>query len=118
MANNLNELNDVLFDTLRGVKEGTIDDKKAQTVTNVANSIINNAKMQLSAYKLTKGRAYSETFGSIPSGEKALESGDRYDLMNEYAMHEGFKSISQAMEKLGKQDFINQFESWLAERGG
>lgn len=110
---NLNELNTILFETLRGVKDGTIDDKKANVITNVSNSIINNAKTQLSAYKLTKGVAYSETFGK-PS-QKVLESKDKYEQMNEFAMMKGYDSVSQAMEKIGKNEFNKLFSNWIKQ---
>lgn len=44
MANDLNRLNEVLFETLEGVKDGSVDEKKAQTIVNIGNSIVNNAK--------------------------------------------------------------------------
>lgn len=111
MENNLNSLNEILFETLRGVKDGTIDDKKAQTITNVSNSIINNAKMQLNAYKLTKGVAYSETFGK-PS-RNVLESGDKYEQMNEFALLKGYTSVTEGMSKLGRAEFTKEFNEWM-----
>ena len=95
--NDLLELNTILFDTLRGVKDGTIKNKKAETITRVDSAIISTNKVQLQAYKLTKGVAYKETFGR-PSNS-ALESGDQYEQMNEYAMIKGYKSVSNAKER-------------------
>lgn len=109
--NNLTELNNILFDTLRGVKEGTVDDKKAQTVTNVANSIINNTKMQLTAYKLTKGMAFRDEFGKAPKELKA--GGDAYDQKHEFAIFKGYNNIAEAIGKMGKADFENKFKQWI-----
>ena len=107
--NNLNELNEILFDTLRGVRDGKIDEKKATAVTNVANSIINNCKTQLSAYKLSNGKAYKENFGALPEAQK---EGNTYELKNDFALQLGYKNVSQAMEKLGKNEFEKQFSEW------
>lgn len=108
--NNLTELNNILFETLRGVKDGSIDDKKAQTVTNVANSIIHNTKTQLNAYKLTKGMAFREEFGKAP---KELKGKDVYDQKSEFAQYKGYDNITEAISDLGKADFENQFKSWI-----
>lgn len=113
-ANNLNELNKILFDTLRGVKDGSVDDKKAQTITNVSNSIINNAKMQLSAYKLTKGKAYNDVFEQ-PTGD-LLESGNLYELKHEYAIKKGYKSVSEAYDGIGKGKFETMFSQWVQKK--
>ena len=107
--NNLNELNEILFDTLRGVRDGKIDEKKATAVTNVANSIINNCKTQLVAYKLSEGMAYRENFGGLPGAPK---NGSTYELKNDFALKLGYKNISEAMGKMGKNEFEKQFSEW------
>jgi len=124
-SNNLNELNSVLFDTLRGVKDGTIDAKKAQTVTNVANSIISNAKTQLSAYKLTNGEAYSENFGALPPISNpsistspelkpaSLLKNDKHAKMYDFAKSKGYKSVTEAMSHEGKHEFTTACNNWL-----
>lgn len=111
MKNNLNELNEVLFETLRDVKADKVDPKKAQTITNVANSIISNAKVQLSAYKLTNGVAYKDTFGKLPLGQKS-KSKDKHTLMNDFALLKGYKSVTDGMAKLGQNEFKIQFNKW------
>lgn len=106
--NDLNGLNDILFDTLRDLKDGGIDEKRATAVTNVANSIINNAKTQLTAYKLSKGKAYRENFGTLPEAKK----GDTYELKNDFALHMGYKNVTEAMDKMGRGEFEEQFKQW------
>ena len=109
MKNNLNELNDILFETLRGVKDDKVSEKKAKSITEVSNSIINNAKAQLSAYKLTKGHAFKDTFGS----PKRELKGDTYEQKNEFAMIKGYSSVTDAISKMGKSDFENNFKDWV-----
>lgn len=110
MQNDLNELNKILFDTLRGLKDGSINEKKATAITNVSNSLINSAKTQLSAFKLTKGQAYSETFGNP---REALKSGDLYQQKSEYAIFKGYDNVTKAIESMGKADFENGFKKWI-----
>ena len=113
-TNNLNELNNLLFKTLRGVSDGSIDDKKAQTVTNVANSIINNSKVQLQAYKLTKGNAYQEAFGKPPS--KTLKSSDLYTQKTDFAIFKGYDNIPAAISAMGKNNFEQEFKNWINKK--
>jgi hypothetical protein len=110
--NDLNGLNEILFDTLRGLQKGDVDEKKATAITNVANSIINNCKTQLTAYKLSKGKAYRENFGKLPEGKK---EGDTYEMKNDFALHMGYKNVTHAMDKMGKNEFKSQFNEWSKE---
>jgi hypothetical protein len=109
--NNLTELNKILFETLRGVEKGSISNEKSQAITNVSNSIINNAKTQLNAFKLTKGVAFKDTFGGIP--KITLKSGDIYEQKSEFALSRSFKNVSEAITEMGKSNFENQFKSWV-----
>lgn len=52
----LSHLNTVLFDALTEVIEGTMEKEKAQVISNLGGQIINNAKTQLSYYKLTSNK--------------------------------------------------------------
>lgn len=114
MENNLNDLNKFLFDTLRDVKEDKINLKKAQVIAGLSNTIIANAKTQLSAYKMTKGKAYKDTFGELEApSPQALESGDKYTQMNEFALTKGYKSVTDAMSKMGKHQFEQEFKEWI-----
>lgn len=111
--NNLTELNNILFETLRGVKDGSIDAKKATTVSNIANSIISNTKTQLSAYKMTSGRAFGDVFGQ-PS-TPALASGDTYKLKSEFSIMKGYDSVSDAIGGMGKAKFEAEFTQWIKD---
>ena len=117
MENNLNELNNLLFGTLRDIKNDKIDIGKANAIVGISNSIIANAKTQLNAYKLTKGHAYRETFGDLepaPS-QKALKSDDKYTQKNEFALFKGYKSVTDAMSKIGKPQFEREFQNWIKQ---
>lgn len=108
--NNLTALNDVLFTTLKGIQDGTVDDKKAQTITNVANSIINNTKTQLQAYKLTKGMAFRSEFGKP---DKQIQmSNDVYEQKSEFAIFKGYKNVSEAISGMGA-NFNIEFNKWI-----
>lgn len=53
--NNITELRDILFDTLRGLKnkENPIDINHAQAVSEVAQTIINSAKLEIDYCRVT-----------------------------------------------------------------
>lgn len=110
MQNDLKELNDILFDTLRGVKNGSVDNKRAKSITEVSNSIINNTKTQINAFKLTGGQAYSESLGKP---REALKSGDLYQQKSEFAIFKGYENVSAAISGMGKAKFENEFKTWI-----
>ena len=112
--NNLNELNEILFETLRKVKDDQIDNNKANAIVGLSNSIISNAKTQLNAYKITKGRAYKDTFGALPPpSESARENSDKYLQKSEFAMAKGYDNVSEAMGDMGKNNFEREFSNWI-----
>lgn len=120
--NNLNELNAVLFDTLRGVNSDKMQHKKATVLCNIGSTIINNAKVQLQASKLLKGGALeTEFFGVIKSHEEVvsnkigigMKTDNLYDKKLEYALYLGYKSISEAMQELTKSGFEKDFNNFL-----
>ncbi len=117
MKNDLNELNSVLFDTLRGVKEGSIDDAKATSIAKISNSIISNAKTQLAAVKMVKGTSLkTEVFGEVSS--KALGPGeDVFEMKLTYAKYLGFQNVAEAISTEGKTNFNNGFKDWVKDNG-
>lgn len=127
MSNNLNELNSVLFDTLRQVKNKEIDSKQAQAIIGVGNAIINSAKLQLNAAKYVKGAAIeSDFFGEIkteiPRELPVLKEKKKvdfsapkelYDSKLEYALSLGYPNLSEAISKEGKMEFERKFKESL-----
>lgn len=115
MANDLNELNGILFETLRGVKENNIDHKKANAVIGLSNALINNAKVQLNAYKLA-GSGRAPEFFSLPEKEqKQLEVGnkDKHELMMQFAISKDYDNVAHAMGSMGKEQFMREFNTWI-----
>ena len=114
MSNNLNELNTILFDTLRGVKSGDVDTKKAQTITSVSNAIINNAKTQLNAAKLMKSGAvvktdFFETL-QLEQTNEAIEDKSLYDRKLRFSKKLGYSNLAEAISALGSREFEMKFK--------
>lgn len=53
MENNIEELRSILFDTIREVKNGTIDLDKAKAIENLSQTIINSAKVEVDYIRAT-----------------------------------------------------------------
>ena len=139
MANDLSMLNEVLFEVLKGVKNDSIDGKKAQTIVNIGNSIVNNAKIQLQAYKVTGGRTNIGLLGpgneeedetpkqtsmiipmvaSEPEKEKILtnkKGQSRLELALEYAKEEGYKNVAEAIAVKGKVNFNKGLDKYMQD---
>lgn len=116
-SNNLNELNAILFDTLRGVEKGSIDEKKANSVIGLSNAIINGAKVQLNALKAAGRKNIAPEFFSIEakaSGPKTVDLGemDKHKQMLMFSLEKGYDNVAAAMASLGKDNFNKEFESW------
>lgn len=115
MSNNLNELNSILFDTLRDLRSHKIDDGEASAVSKLGSTIVSNAKVQLQAVKMMNGQALkTEMFGEIKSKPEKL-TGDTFDLKLKFATTLGFKNISEAISKHGNIGFTKLFDEWLKE---
>lgn len=111
--NNLNKLNDVLFETLAGVKDGTIDPKKAQTIVNIGNSIVNNAKIQLSAFKLTGGKTGMSLMTPNTDGTLQLSESQRETKAYDFARENGYKNVAEAIAGMGKYEFNKQLDKYI-----
>ena len=68
--NTIGELRSLLFDTVRGVKDGSIDIEKARTVSELSQTIINTAKAETDFMKVTGKNVASEF---IPDERRPLE---------------------------------------------
>ena len=111
--NNLNELNSVLFDTLRELKAGNMQPDKAISITKVGATIINNAKIQLNAAKaMNSGRLHTEFFGELEAidTQPKLSSSSLYDRKLSFARSMDYKGIAEAISDLGKNEFENRFK--------
>jgi hypothetical protein len=61
---NINELRSALFETLQAVKSGTMDIDRAKAVSDVAQTIINTAKVEIDYIKATDANISSEFIGN------------------------------------------------------
>jgi hypothetical protein len=118
MSKNLNDLNDVLFETLEGVKSGKMSEKQAQTVVNVGNAIINNAKIQLQAFKLTKGKTAMSLLSpnkdpKIKLPEKGVNN--RSKAVLDYAIEKGYKNVAEAIAVMGKTEFDKGVSEYMKD---
>lgn len=116
MENNLNELNATLFDTLNKVKNGEIKKEEAKVINEIASTIINNAKVQLDAYKVTRGVGnQAKMFGVEHAGNKTLLSEDVYAQKVEFSVYKGFTNVGDCMASLGNIKFNQEFKKWTEE---
>ncbi|WP_416440413.1 hypothetical protein ACH3O9_11185 [Leeuwenhoekiella sp. A16] len=114
MANDLKELNDILFDTLRGIKDNSVDVKQANAVIGVSNALVNNAKVQLQAMKLSGGKTPPK-FLSIEAGPQTTNFKNKHEAMTAYAQNIGERNVADAISKHGKKDFEKGLKEWLEE---
>lgn len=140
MANDLSTLNKILFETLKGVQDDTIDGKKAQTIVNIGNSIVNNAKIQLQAFKATGGRTKIGLLGASEEDEESVDpkpsrmvipmelseptkkkiltnkkGQSRLDLALEFAKEEGYKNVAEAIAAMGKVPFNKGLDNYMQD---
>lgn len=83
MSNDIQSLRDIMFDTLRGVKNGTIEIDKAKAINDTAQTIINSAKVEVEFLKATGSPASTGFIGggankmkeitNTPTGTKVVE---------------------------------------------
>jgi len=117
--NDLNQLNAILFSTLKDVVDGKTDDKKAQAIVGLSNSIINTGKLQLNAYKLAKAQKAPEMFGleqGPPHEVAKLEGKDKHAQMLNFAMFSGYDNTAQAIKELGKETFEKRYQTYKSNQ--
>ncbi|WP_421801787.1 hypothetical protein [Flagellimonas sp.] len=108
MSKNLNDLNDILFDTLAKVKSGEMKVDQAQTVVNVGNTIINNAKVQIQAFKMTGGMTGLSILSENNNPNLILPErklNDRSMAVLNFAKSKGYKNVAEAIAVMGKTKF-------------
>ncbi|HET8886809.1 MAG TPA: hypothetical protein VFM70_10710 [Salinimicrobium sp.] len=116
--NNLQELNDVLFDTLRKVKDGKMDPKQVNAVVAVSNSIISNTKTVMQACKMAKTEIPSGFFGVEKSPMQITEgpAGQSKYQELDFALAIGYDNVAKAVGDLGNKVFRKRFETWKNNR--
>ncbi|MDD2744174.1 MAG: hypothetical protein PHV02_18075 [Rhodocyclaceae bacterium] len=63
--NNINQLRAALFETLQGVKEGTMEIDRAKAVSDVAQTIINTAKVEIDYIRATDADVATDFIGGV-----------------------------------------------------
>ncbi|MFY0481436.1 hypothetical protein ACI6PS_02425 [Flavobacterium sp. PLA-1-15] len=113
METNLNSLNDKLFDTLDRLSKGDIKREDAKAINEIAGTIINNAKVQLDAFKATRGfGAQAKMFGVLHQGNTPELPEDAYQRKVEFSIYKGFTNVGDCMANLGKLVFEKEFRDW------
>jgi hypothetical protein len=80
--NTITGLRDIMFKTLRGIQDGTLDVDKAKAINDTAQTIINSAKVEVEFLKATGSPASTGFIGgenkmkeitNTPTGTKVVE---------------------------------------------
>lgn len=108
---NINDVTNVLFETLQGLKDKSISPEQAKSINHTAGTIIQAGKLQLEAAKMMKGVKKAPELlglgsGTISDGKKK----DLYDQKKEFALELGYDNISVAMATLGSKVFEQRFK--------
>lgn len=70
--NNIQGLRDIMFATLRGVKDGSIKVEQAKAINDTAQTIINSAKVEVDFIKATGQASAATSFLSGHGGNKQI----------------------------------------------
>jgi hypothetical protein len=70
--NKLADLRDHLFETLEALKDGSMDLARAKTVSEVAQTMINLAKVEVDMVRAMDGRGVEGAFFSAPAETREL----------------------------------------------
>lgn len=117
--NNLQSLNEKLFETLDKLSKGTMKKEDAKVVNEIAGTIINNAKVQLDAIKVTRGLgSQAQIFGvQSTAGVAVIGSNSLYDYKMEFAIFKGHKNVAACIAELGNVRFDSEFRVWCRTSG-
>lgn len=75
MSNDITELRSILFDAMRGLKDGKIDVDKAKAISDIGQVIINSAKVEVDHIKAHgggKSSQFIEGTPQLPAGITAI----------------------------------------------
>ena len=59
MANDINELRSLLFETVKGIKDKTISIEQAKAISEISQVVINSAKVEVEFAKANNGKVGS-----------------------------------------------------------
>ncbi|MEN6630019.1 MAG: hypothetical protein ABFC42_10265 [Sulfuricella sp.] len=76
MSNNMTDLQAILFDTLRGIKAGTVDLDKAKAINDIGKTLVDTARAENDYIKATGANAGSGFIApSLPPGSISEATG-------------------------------------------
>lgn len=129
---NLNDLSNVLFETLKGIQEDNIDHAKAKSIVEVSNSLINNGKLQLQAAKYMNVEHSPEFFGLPEKQEKEFDptkaiaqkkqaekpknphkAKNLYDAKLSFANAVYESTPGKVISEIGSEQFEREFKQWM-----
>ncbi|MBD8081098.1 hypothetical protein [Chryseobacterium caseinilyticum] len=111
---NLQDLNTNLGDVFLQLKEGKMTPETANSLVNVSNSIINNAKVQLQGIKQFHELGYEPSASESGTVKKIV--GDVFDRKFQFAQSIGHNNISDAHAKIGKEKFEELFNQSIYKK--
>lgn len=69
MARNIDDLRELLFDTIQGVKDGKLDIEKAKVISELSQVVVNSARAEVEYTKLTGHKGgFLEKPAELPPG--------------------------------------------------
>lgn len=68
--NTINGLRNIMFETLRGIKDGSVDIDKAKAINDTAQTIINSAKVEVDFVKATGQSGTGNKFLGLEEGSQ------------------------------------------------
>jgi hypothetical protein len=110
--NNLNDLNKVLFETIEGLKDGSIEVSKAQAIKGLGDTVINGAKTLLQAHKqanATSAPAFFE-LPEAPAPQPIIKEKKKLELNGKspgeiLAHQKGYDSVAVCRAKMGEKAY-------------
>lgn len=107
---NINDLSEKLFETLEGLKSGSIKPEQAKAINAVSSTIIQGAKVQLEAVKLMKGSKQIPHIMGVNGATQLAPRKDLYDQKSEFAQSLGYDGLTAAIASLSKTVFEQRFK--------
>lgn len=110
MQNNLETLNETLFETLNAIKNDQIELKKANAIVGVSQAIIKNVTLQMSAYKFLGNQIEAPKSITEKKVFLKISSNDGHTKKSEFAKSLGYDNVVEAIGALGSVKFNQKFK--------
>lgn len=110
MKKSIEDLNNVLFDTLEKLQKGEIENAQAKSIVDISTAIAKNTSLQLQAFKLTNGQTSAPQALMLGVTYATIGSSDVYAQKTEFAKKKGYKNVTDAVGDLGLIKFNKMFQ--------